>query len=96
MPGTERITAPKVMGILEDHLHLHEQKYNPKAHNHQVILFGEKGDDGLVSTVREHEECMKRLQGKLDKYEENINKIVWLIGSTLIVALLNLVLKIGG
>lgn len=50
---TERITAPKVMGIIDKHLQVHADKIDPKVHNHHIILFGEKGDDGLCADVKE-------------------------------------------
>jgi len=49
----QRITAPKVMDIVEKHLQLHMDKIDPKVHNHQIILFGDKGDDGLCADVKE-------------------------------------------
>ena len=49
----EKLTANKVMAELKDHLQYHELKLNPKVHNHQEILFGEKGDDGMCADVKE-------------------------------------------
>ena len=49
----ERITAPLVLDKLDDHLQFHELKLNQKVHDHHVILFGEKGDDGICSDVKE-------------------------------------------
>lgn len=48
-----RMTATKVMGIIDKHLQVHADKIDPKIHNHQIILFGEKGDDGLCADVKE-------------------------------------------
>jgi hypothetical protein len=53
MAGEPRVTAPKVMSVLDDHLKLHENKIDPKVHNHHIILFGDKGDDGLCADVKE-------------------------------------------
>ena len=49
----DRITAPVVKELLDNHLQFHELKLNPKVHNHQEILFGEKGDDGMCADVKE-------------------------------------------
>ena len=49
----DRITTPQVKDMLDNHLQFHELKLNPKVHNHQEILFGEKGDDGMCADVKE-------------------------------------------
>ena len=92
---TERTTAPKVFSELCKHLDYHKNKLDPKLHNQNVILFGEKNDNGLVRSVREIEGDMKDLQRRIDKYDENISRIIWLVGGTLIASILNLILKLG-
>ena len=51
--ASERITTPIVKGMVEDHLQFHENRLDPKLHNHQIILFGEKGDNGMCADVRD-------------------------------------------
>ncbi len=53
METTTRITASKVNESLKDHLQRHEDIYDPMLKNHQVILFGEKNDDGLCRDVQD-------------------------------------------
>ena len=90
-----RITAPKVYQELCKHLDYHGNKLDPKLHNQNVILFGEQNDNGLVRSVREIEGDMKELQKRIDKYDENVSRILWLVGGTLIASVLNLILKLG-
>ena len=77
-----------------DHLQRHADKIDPKLHNHHVVLFGEHNDNGLCADTRELKSDMKNIKERLDKYDANINKIVWMVGGTLIAALLNLIIKI--
>lgn len=92
----DRITAPKVYKDLCEHLQRHADKIDPKVHNLHIVMFGERGDDGLVRSCQEFEERMRQVQKRLDKYDENINKIVWMVGGSLIAAILNIILKITG
>lgn len=93
---TDRITAPKVMGILDDHIKLHENKLDPKVHQHHVLLLGPDGDDGLCSFIKEMDKDMKEVKKRIDKYDENVSRILWLVGGTFIAAVLNIILKITG
>ena len=49
----DRVTAPLVKEMLDNHLQVHKLDLNPKIYNHQEILFGEKGDNGMCSDVKE-------------------------------------------
>jgi len=79
---------------LNNHLRKHSDKIDPKIHNHHVVLFGENNDNGLCASTRELKDKMKNVENRLDKYDVNINKIVWMVGGTLITAVLNLIIKI--
>ena len=61
--AAERVTAPKVMDALHDHLAFHQNKVDPKLHNHHVILFGEKGDGGMCADVREIKQGYATMKG---------------------------------
>lgn len=51
--ATTRITATCVKEILDDHITKHKDVYDPMLKNHQVLLVGEKGDNGLVFSTKE-------------------------------------------
>jgi len=51
--ATERITAPGVKSIVDDHLKKHEDVYLPMLKKHDKTLYGPDGDDGLCFDVRE-------------------------------------------
>ena len=72
MTAAERTTAATVKAELGDHLQYHENKLDPKLHNHHVILFGEKGDNGLCSTAKDHEFRI----GSLEKLGSKIDRLV--------------------
>ena len=89
----ERITAPHVQRVLNEHLQKHELKIDPKLHNLHVVIFGDKGDDGLNSEFRELRHCYKDIDERLEKIEKNINwGVVFIIGSFL-TSLLRLIWK---
>lgn len=80
----ERITAPAVKRVLDEHLQRHELKIDPKLHNLQVVVFGERGDNGLNSEFKELRHCYKDIDERLDKIEKNINwGVIFIIGSFL-------------
>jgi len=72
---TEKITAPKVHGILEEHLQLHKEKLNPMLYNHREILFGEKGDNGLCSVIKDHNKRIK----DLEDLKSELSKVKWAV-----------------
>lgn len=80
-----RITAPKVMGELEKHLAYHENKLDPKLHNHHVILFGEKNDDGLCADVKE----LKDKVSNMDEIIKKLDRVMWtVIGAVILQVIL--------
>ena len=103
--ATERITAPLVKKIVDEHLQEHILKINPKLHDvyhavlgeqgkgglygevdelkgvkttvnrHDTLLVGEKGDNGLVSTTKDHESRIK----SLEKIGDKVSGLTWSI-----------------
>lgn len=69
----KKITAGRVNDALKDHLQEHEQVLNPMLKNHQVLLVGEKGDNGLCFTTKEHE---KRI-ADLEKIGNKVDNLIW-------------------
>lgn len=59
----DRLTTAKVMSLLAGHLQYHENKLDSKIHNHQIILFGEKGDDGMCADVRDIKKGYSTMKG---------------------------------
>ena len=92
--NAERITAPLVKKIIDDHIQKHELKLDVKIHDTFHAVFGEMGKGGLCACAKEQEDAMKAIKERMDKYESNISRIVWMIGGTLIAAVLNLILKV--
>ena len=61
--ATQRITAPKVKGIVDDHLTRHKDVYDKLLNKHDVTLYGEKGDDGITYDVKEIVNGFKTIKG---------------------------------
>lgn len=87
---TDRVTAPKVMAELCKHLDYHGNKIDPKIHNHQVILFGERGDNGLVASARE---ARKRLD-ELEKTNRKLDNLTWAVITAVVIQLVLAGLKL--
>ena len=83
MPEQPRITANKVMALLDDHLRVHENKIDPKTHNHHIILFGDRGDDGLCAESKE----MGRRITNLEKTSDKIDKLFWAVIVAIVIQL---------
>lgn len=77
---TEKLTAPRVKNLLDDHLLVHEKNYDKTLNRHEVILFGEKGDNGLCSKSKDHEtriENLEKVGTKIDGLKWSI--ILWVV-----------------
>lgn len=61
--ATAKITAPKVMAVLDDHLTKHEDIFIPMLKKHEKTLYGADGDDGLCFDVREIVNGFKTIKG---------------------------------
>jgi len=86
-----RTTAPKVMAVLDDHLRLHDNKLDPKAHQHHVLLLGPDGDDGLCATVKDHEKRLSELEKTNDKIDRLTLAVVTAVVIQLIMAGIKLI-----
>ena len=104
MTALSRITAPYVDNKLDKHLQYHEDKLDPTVKENTIILFGEKGDNGLCKSVGTLELSMKHIEERLtsidktiservSKIERNINWVVLLILALVITSVLKLVIK---
>ena len=85
--ATERITAPIVRKVLDDHLHEHALKLDPKLHDVYHTVFGQQGKGGLCEEV----ESLKNMDKRLQKIEDGINKIIWIVLLAVLAAVLKLV-----
>lgn len=61
--ATAKITAPKLMAVLDDHLTKHEDIFIPMLKKHEKTLYGPDGDDGLCFDVREIVNGFKTIKG---------------------------------
>jgi len=61
--ATQRITAPKVKGIIDDHVIRHIEVYDKLLYKHDTTLYGEKGDDGIAYDVRDIVNGFKTIKG---------------------------------
>ena len=78
-----RITAPKVLDVINEHKILHEKKIDPMIHNHHVILFGNNGDSGLCVASKINE---KRIED-LEKTNRKLDNLTWAVISAVVIQL---------
>lgn len=57
----EKVTAPRVMNVLQAHLDKHANKYDTDLLELQTVMFGEKNDDGMVTDILDIKSCIKSL-----------------------------------
>ena len=89
---SERITAPIVKKVLDEHLQEHALKINPKLHDVYHAVFGEQGKGGLCDEVDKMGDNMKSINVRLVKIEDGINKILWVVILAVLAAILKLVI----
>ena len=87
----DRITAPLVKKIVDEHLQEHILKINPKLHDVYHAVFGEQGKGGLCEEFERVKGNMERIDERLEKIEGGINKVLWTVGLAVIAAILKLV-----
>jgi hypothetical protein len=86
LENRERIkNVEACVGEFGKHVQRHGELLDPKLLRHDIILFGEKGDNGLVRQI-------DRMGESLDKIESGMNKILWAIILAVIGAILKLVI----
>ena len=78
-------TVEKCVGEFNNHIHKHADVLDPKLLRHDVVLFGERGDNGLVSKI-------SHLGDSMDRIEGGINKVLWVVIIAVVGALLKLVI----
>lgn len=88
----ERITAPIVKKALDEHLQKHELKLDPKLHDVYHAVLGEQGKGGLCDEVGNLKTSFTVINGRLEKIEGGINKVLWTIGLAVLAAILKLVI----
>ena len=74
------------VGEFSDHAQRHIDVFDPKLNRLDIIMFGEKGDDGIISELRN----LKTLDKRFQKLEDSLNKVMWVV----IIAVLGAILKI--
>ena len=85
---SERITAPLVKKALDDHLQRHELRIDPKLHDVHEAVFGKGNIGGLCDEIGR----LKAIDARLQKIEDGLNRVFWVIGLAVIGAILKLVL----
>jgi len=88
MTVNERVTAPVVKKMLDEHLQRHELKIDPKLHDVHEAVFGKGNIGGLCDDV----ERLKIMDNRLEKIENGINKVLWTVGLAVLAAILKLVI----
>jgi len=88
MASVERITAPIVKRILDEHLQKHDLKFDTKLHDVYHAVFGDQGKGGICDEI----ERLKVMDKRLEKIEAGINKVLWTVGLAILAAVLKLVI----
>lgn len=73
------------VGCIGAHMTRHKDVIDPMISQHDVILFGEKGDNGLVRQI-------DKMSDSLAKIETGINKVLWAVILAVVGAVLKLVI----
>ena len=73
--ATPRVTAPLVKGFVDDHITKHKDVYDKMMVRHEVLLVGEKGDDGLCLVANNHETRIENIE----KIGDKIDKAKWAV-----------------
>ena len=88
----KKITAPYVDAKVEDHLTKHKDVYDITLNSLEILLLGEKRDNGLCKTVSVLEGFYKDIDGRLIKIEGGITWLIRLIVGAVILAVLGLII----
>ena len=86
-----RLYVKDVLAQLQNHLQKHDDKLDPKGQNHHVILFGEKGDNGLCATAKDHE---RRIMD-IEKVKNEVAQVKWAVVIAILVQVSLTVLRIN-
>jgi len=86
LENRDRITnVEQCMGDYSNHIQRHGDVLDPKLLRHDIILFGEQGDNGLVRQI-------DKMSDSLAKIESGINRVLWVVILAVIGAVLKLVI----
>lgn len=91
MASVEKITAPKVQQALQEHLQRHELKLDGKLHDVYHAVFGEQGKGGICDEFEKVKGNMEHINDRLAKIEGGINKVLWIVITAVLAAVLKLV-----
>ena len=64
----ERVYVKDVLARLQNHIQRHTDKCDPMLERHDIILFGELGDNGIVREIQE-----------MSKLKTDIKQLKWLL-----------------
>jgi hypothetical protein len=78
------VKLEQTSGCFEDHIQRHEDVFDPLLKKHDRALYGEHGDDGMVTTVAVMQEGYKDIK----KDVATVKALEWGIIVTLIVAII--------
>ena len=84
----------KLEKVQDDHIQRHEDVYDPALQKHEILLVGERGDNGMVLANKEIQIALKSINEKLDKKEDNNKWLTRLIAGTLITSILTAVMTL--
>jgi NADH/NAD ratio-sensing transcriptional regulator Rex len=86
LENRERIkNVERCMGDFSNHVTRHGEVLDPKLLRHDIILFGEKGDNGLAHEI-------DKLSISMTKIESGVNKVLWVVVLAVISSILKLVI----
>ena len=77
----QRVTAPLVKGIIDDRLTKHADVYDKTILRHDILLVGEKGDDGYNNEIQDRPDVKAVIANHdptpipVETLEEKIRKI---------------------
>lgn len=102
--AVDKITAPKVMNELCDHITKHRDVYDPRSEKMHNTLYGQTGVNGLSGKLEIQSLCMSNIEKRMteidatlkervSKIEKNINWGVLLILGIFITSVAKLVIK---
>jgi len=87
----DRITAPLVKKIVDEHLQEHILKINPKLHDVYHAVLGEQGKGGLCDEVDKLKGQFDSIDKRLLGIEDTLKWLVRLIIGAVILAVLGLI-----
>lgn len=78
---------------LDDHKKKHADVYDKMIINHQEILFGEKGDDGLVHDMKQLVNDVKQITNTNTQIKKNVTELTLAVVSAIIIQIIMQIFK---